>query len=148
MWGMIPNFLDSLDGKLLIEKFEEYLCSLIEDLLDKSTRRIVETYSYMISSFETFVIYLKRIGLFKKHILIVKVQVEEPCEDYKFVIGLEVLKAFLIENILSFQFYHLLFKESMFLLIFENKKIVLEYLNFVLEFLWKPSWEKTFWNYF
>ncbi|KAI5681420.1 hypothetical protein M9H77_02648 [Catharanthus roseus] len=105
--GMIPNFLDSFDGKFLVKKVEGYLCSLIEDLLDKSIRRIVETYSYMISSFGTFVIALKGICLFKIHFLNVKVQLEEPCEDHKFLIGLEVLKAFLIENILIFQFYHI-----------------------------------------
>ncbi|KAI5681029.1 hypothetical protein M9H77_02256 [Catharanthus roseus] len=50
------------------------------------------------------------------------VQLENPCDDCKFLIGLEVLKAFLIENILGSQFHHLHFNESMFLLIFENKK--------------------------
>ncbi|KAI5667979.1 hypothetical protein M9H77_17832 [Catharanthus roseus] len=54
MWGMIPNFLDSFVGKFLVKKVEGHLCSLIQDLLDKSIGRIVETYSYMISSFEIF----------------------------------------------------------------------------------------------
>ncbi|KAI5672293.1 hypothetical protein M9H77_12657 [Catharanthus roseus] len=36
--------------------------------------------------------------------------------------SLVILKTLLIENILGFQFYHLHFKESMFLLVFENKK--------------------------
>ncbi|KAI5664039.1 hypothetical protein M9H77_23362 [Catharanthus roseus] len=57
MWGMLPsNFLDSCVGKFLVKKVEGYLCSLIEDLLDNSIRRIVVAYSYMISFFETFVI--------------------------------------------------------------------------------------------
>ncbi|KAI5653004.1 hypothetical protein M9H77_30191 [Catharanthus roseus] len=63
--GIIPNFLDLFDGKIHVKKVEKYLCSLIEDLLDKSIRRIVETYSYMIPSFETSVIALKGIGLFE-----------------------------------------------------------------------------------
>ncbi|KAI5652383.1 hypothetical protein M9H77_29570 [Catharanthus roseus] len=122
MWGMIPDFLDSFVGKFIVKKVEGYFYSLIEDLLDKSIRRIVETYFHMISSFETFLITLKRIGPFENHFLNMKVQLENPCDDPKFLIGWEVLKAFLIENILGFQFYHLHFKESMFLLIFENKK--------------------------
>ncbi|KAI5663384.1 hypothetical protein M9H77_22707 [Catharanthus roseus] len=65
MWNMIPNFLDSFDGKLLVNKVEEYLCSLIEDFLDKSIRRVVEPYSYMIPSFETFVIALQGISFRK-----------------------------------------------------------------------------------
>ncbi|KAI5677525.1 hypothetical protein M9H77_08475 [Catharanthus roseus] len=99
MWGMIPNFLDSFVGKFLVKKVEGYLCSLIEDLLDKSIRRIVETYSYKISSFETFVIALKGIGPFENNFLNVNVQLGDPCDDHKFLIGLEVLKAFLIEKI-------------------------------------------------
>ncbi|KAI5676011.1 hypothetical protein M9H77_06961 [Catharanthus roseus] len=113
---------------LVWKKFEDRIrsCFRISDtniyLLDKSIRRIVKTYSYMISSLETFVIALKGIGFFENHFLNVKVQLEDPCDNQKFLNGLEVLKAFLIENILSFQSYHLHFKESMFLLIFENKK--------------------------
>ncbi|KAI5662715.1 hypothetical protein M9H77_22038 [Catharanthus roseus] len=122
MWGMIPNFLDSFVGKFLVKKFEGYLCSLIEDLLDKSIRRIVETYSYMIPSFEFFVVALKGIGPFGNHFLNLKVQLENFCDDHKFLIGLEVLKAFLIETILGLQFYLLHFEKSMFLLICENKK--------------------------
>ncbi|KAI5676076.1 hypothetical protein M9H77_07026 [Catharanthus roseus] len=118
MWGMIPNFLDSFVGKFRVKKVEGYLCSLIQDLLDKSIRRIVKTYSYMICSFEIFVVALKRISPFKNHFLNVKVQLENPCDDHKFLIGLDVLKAFLIENILGFQFYPLHFKEPMVLLIF------------------------------
>ncbi|KAI5672222.1 hypothetical protein M9H77_12586 [Catharanthus roseus] len=114
MWGMIPNILDLVVGKLLVKKVEGYLCSLIEDLLDKSIRRIVETYFYMIPSFGTFVIAFKGIGHSENHFLNVKVQLENPCDDHKFLNGLEVLKAFLIENILGFQFYSLHFKESMF----------------------------------
>ncbi|KAI5664179.1 hypothetical protein M9H77_23502 [Catharanthus roseus] len=91
VWGMIPNFLDSFLGNFLVKKVEGYLCSLIEDLLDKYIRRIVETYSYMISSFETFVIAFKGIGPFENHFLNVKVQVENPCDDHKFLIGLKFL---------------------------------------------------------
>ncbi|KAI5682083.1 hypothetical protein M9H77_03311 [Catharanthus roseus] len=76
MWGMIPNFLDSFVGKFLVKKVERYLCSLIEGLLDKSTKRIVETYSYMISSIETYLLALKGIGPSEKHFLNVKVQIE------------------------------------------------------------------------
>ncbi|KAI5675997.1 hypothetical protein M9H77_06947 [Catharanthus roseus] len=122
VWGMIPNFLDSFVGKFLVKKVQGYLYSLIEDLLDKSIRRIVETYCYMISSFETFVITLKGISPFKIHFLNVEVQLESHCDDHKLLIGIEVLKAFLIETILDLQFHHLHFKESMFFLIFENKK--------------------------
>ncbi|KAI5676599.1 hypothetical protein M9H77_07549 [Catharanthus roseus] len=104
-----------------LEKVEGYLYSLIEDLLDKSIRGIVETYSYMISSFKTFN---------------VKVQLDNPCDDPKFLIGLEVLKAFLIENILGFQFYCFHFKESMFLLNFQNKK---KYDFGVLKSSWKKG---------
>ncbi|KAI5681507.1 hypothetical protein M9H77_02735 [Catharanthus roseus] len=119
-WGMIPNFLDSFVGNFLVKKVEGYLCSLIEDLLDKSIRR--ERCSYMILFFETFIIALNGIAPFKNHFLNVKVQLENPCDHHKFLIGLEVLKSILIEKILGFQFYHLHFKESMVLLICENKK--------------------------
>ncbi|KAI5681342.1 hypothetical protein M9H77_02569 [Catharanthus roseus] len=113
--------------KFLVKKVEGYLCCLIEDLLDESIRRIVETYSYMKPFFETFVIAFKGIGFFENHFLNMKVQLEDPCYDHKFPIGLEVLKALLIENVLSFQFYHLHFKESMFLLILKTRrKMVLE----------------------
>ncbi|KAI5653475.1 hypothetical protein M9H77_30662 [Catharanthus roseus] len=122
MCSMILNFLDSFVGKFLAKKVEGHLYSLIEDLLDKSIRIIVETYSYILTSFETFVIALKGISPFENHFLNVKVQLENPCDNPKFLFGLEVLKTFLNENILGFQFYHLHFKEYMFLLIFENKK--------------------------
>ncbi|KAI5673551.1 hypothetical protein M9H77_13915 [Catharanthus roseus] len=70
----------------------------VEDLLDKSIRRIVETYYYMIPSLKIFVIALKGIGLFKNHSLDVKVQLEDPCDNHKFLIGQEVSKALLIER--------------------------------------------------
>ncbi|KAI5652920.1 hypothetical protein M9H77_30107 [Catharanthus roseus] len=114
MWGMIPNFLDYYVGKFLVKNVEGYLYSLIEDLLDKSIRRIVETYSYIKSSFETLVIALKGIGPFGNNFLNVKTQLENPCDNPKFLIGLEVLKAFLIGTILVLQFYLLHFEESMF----------------------------------
>ncbi|KAI5673951.1 hypothetical protein M9H77_14315 [Catharanthus roseus] len=128
---MIPsNFLDLFVGKFLVKKVEGYLCSLIEDLIDKSIRRII--------------------------------QLENPCDDHKILIGLKFLNAFLIENILGFQFYHLHFKESIFLLICENKKkndfgvlkrnlesvrilkIKKSYTFFdeFLDFMSKSSWEK------
>ncbi|KAI5654537.1 hypothetical protein M9H77_31724 [Catharanthus roseus] len=110
--GMIPYFLDLFVGNFLVKKVEGYLCSLIGDLFNKSIWRNVVRCSYMISSFETFVIPLKRISPFKNHLWNVEVQFEDPCDDHKFLIGLEVLKAFLIENILSFQLYHLHFQEG------------------------------------
>ncbi|KAI5652453.1 hypothetical protein M9H77_29640 [Catharanthus roseus] len=57
------------------------LPTIYQDLLDKSIRRIVETYSYMISSFEAFVIALKGIGPFKNYFFNVKVQLGNPCDD-------------------------------------------------------------------
>ncbi|KAI5672499.1 hypothetical protein M9H77_12863 [Catharanthus roseus] len=102
-----------LVGNFLAKKVEDYLCSLNRDLFNKSIRRNVERCSYMISSFETHVIAFKGIDLFKYHFLHVIVQLENPCDDHKFLIRLEVVKAFLIENILGFQFYHFHFKESM-----------------------------------
>ncbi|KAI5661837.1 hypothetical protein M9H77_21160 [Catharanthus roseus] len=89
--------------------------------LDGSIRRVVERCSYMILFFETFVIVLNGVAPFENHFLNVKVQLETLC-DHKFLLGLEFLKAFLIENILGFQFYHLHFKESMVLLVCEHKK--------------------------
>ncbi|KAI5683021.1 hypothetical protein M9H77_04249 [Catharanthus roseus] len=62
MWGMIPNFLDPFVGKFLVKKVKGIY----------SIRRIVATYSYMISSFETFVIALGGIGPFENHFLNVK----------------------------------------------------------------------------
>ncbi|KAI5681320.1 hypothetical protein M9H77_02547 [Catharanthus roseus] len=149
MWGMIPNFLDSFHGKFLVKKVEGYLCSLIEDLLDKSIRGIAETYSYIISSFRTFAIALKGSGLFENYFFNVKVQLEDHCDDHKFLIGLEALKAFFIENILSFQFYHFHFKDSMFLLIFKNKKedgfgVLKVYLRVFVE----TTLGKSFWDNF
>ncbi|KAI5654286.1 hypothetical protein M9H77_31473 [Catharanthus roseus] len=85
-------------------------------------RRIVERCSYMILFFETFVIVLDGIAPFENHFLNAKVQLENPYDNHKFLIGLGFLKVFLIEKILCFQFYHLHFKGSMFLLICENKK--------------------------
>ncbi|KAI5664026.1 hypothetical protein M9H77_23349 [Catharanthus roseus] len=120
---MLPsNFLDVCVGKFLVKKVEEYLCSLIEDLLDKSIRRIVETYSYMIPFFETFDIALNGLAAFEKHFLNMKIRLENPCDDHKIIIGLKFLNVILIENILGFKFNHLHFKESMFLLVCENKK--------------------------
>ncbi|KAI5652896.1 hypothetical protein M9H77_30083 [Catharanthus roseus] len=82
MWGMIPsNFLYSCVGKFLVKKVEGYLCSLIEDLLDKSIRRIVETYSYMIPFFDTFVIALNGIAPFENYFLNVKNRLENPCDE-------------------------------------------------------------------
>ncbi|KAI5667910.1 hypothetical protein M9H77_17763 [Catharanthus roseus] len=55
MWGMIRSyFLDQFVGNFLVKKGEGYLCSLIGDLLNKSIRRNIERYSYMIRYFETF----------------------------------------------------------------------------------------------
>ncbi|KAI5666535.1 hypothetical protein M9H77_16388 [Catharanthus roseus] len=70
MRGIIPsNFLDLFVGKFLVKKVEGYLCFLSEDLIDKSIRRIVETYSYMIPFFETFVIALNGIAPLENHFL-------------------------------------------------------------------------------
>ncbi|KAI5663883.1 hypothetical protein M9H77_23206 [Catharanthus roseus] len=91
MWGMIPIFLDSFVGKFLVKKVEEYLCSLIGDLFDKSMKRIVEAYSYMISSFETYIIAFNGIAHFQNHFLNVKIQLEDPCDDHKILIGLKFL---------------------------------------------------------
>ncbi|KAI5657044.1 hypothetical protein M9H77_25837 [Catharanthus roseus] len=108
MWGMIPSyFLDLFVGNFLVKK---------------SIRRNVERCSCMIPFFEIFVIALNGIAPFENHFLNVKVQLEDPCDDHKILIGLKFLNAFLIENILGFQFYNLHFKESMFLLSSENKK--------------------------
>ncbi|KAI5676980.1 hypothetical protein M9H77_07930 [Catharanthus roseus] len=73
VWSMILSF----DGKFLVKKVQGYLCFLIEDLLDKSIRRIVETYSYMISSFDIFVISFEGIGPFKNYSLNVKLPFNE-----------------------------------------------------------------------
>ncbi|KAI5652955.1 hypothetical protein M9H77_30142 [Catharanthus roseus] len=74
IWGMIPSyFLDPFVGNFYVKKVEGYLCSLIRDLLNKSIRRNIERCSYMIPSFETFVIALKGISPFKNHFLNVEV---------------------------------------------------------------------------
>ncbi|KAI5681756.1 hypothetical protein M9H77_02984 [Catharanthus roseus] len=115
IWGMIPsNFLDLFVENLLVKKVEGYLCSLIEDFLDRSIRRIVKRCFYLILFFETFGVVLYRIAPFENHFLNVKVQLDIPCDDHKFLIGLEFLKAFLIGNIFGLQFYHLHFKEYVF----------------------------------
>ncbi|KAI5671533.1 hypothetical protein M9H77_11897 [Catharanthus roseus] len=107
MWGMLPSyFLDPFVGNFLVKKVEGYLCSLIGHFLDKSIRRDVERCSYMIPFFKTFLIALNGIAPFENHFLNVKVQLENPCDDYKNLIGLKFLNAFLIENILGFQFYN------------------------------------------
>ncbi|KAI5648413.1 hypothetical protein M9H77_34418 [Catharanthus roseus] len=73
MWSMIPSyFLVLFVGNFLVKKVESYLCSLIEDLLDKSIRGTIEAYSHMIPSFETFVITFKGTSPFKNYILSVK----------------------------------------------------------------------------
>ncbi|KAI5649943.1 hypothetical protein M9H77_35948 [Catharanthus roseus] len=123
MWGMIPsNIFDPFVGNFLVKKVQGYLCSLIGDLLNKSIRRNVERCSYVIPSFETFVIVLKEISPFENYFLNVEVQLESHCDEHTLLIGIEVLKAFLIETILDLQFYLLHFEESMFLLICENMK--------------------------
>ncbi|KAI5664022.1 hypothetical protein M9H77_23345 [Catharanthus roseus] len=161
MGRRIPsNFLDSCVGKFLVKKVEGYLCSLIEDLLDKSIWRIVETYSYMIPFFETLVIVLNGLAAFENHFLNVKIRLENPCDDHKILIGLKFWNDIFIENILHFQFYLLHFKESMLLLICENKKdgfgvlkrnleslgiLKIKNLTFFdefLDFMSKSSWEK------
>ncbi|KAI5663383.1 hypothetical protein M9H77_22706 [Catharanthus roseus] len=94
----------------LVKKSSSFVYISSLDLLNKSIRRNVERCSYMISSFETFVIAVKGISPFKNRFLNAEVQLESHCVDHKLLIGIEDLKAFLIEAILGLQFYPLHFE--------------------------------------
>lgn len=51
---MIPSFLSSFDGNCYIKKVDRFLCSLLDDLLDKYKGRVVESCDYLSPFFDTF----------------------------------------------------------------------------------------------
>ncbi|KAI5653129.1 hypothetical protein M9H77_30316 [Catharanthus roseus] len=120
----LSNCLSLRDSRR--NKFFTRDAKLEQSCLDlKCWHYILDVNSLVVDSFSSWTPMwgmIPRIGPLKNHSLNVKVQLENPYDDDKFLIGLEVLKAFLNEKILSFQFYPLHFKESMFSLICENKK--------------------------